>query len=316
MGKYDEETYCYLSVKEYFADLINAGCFDGREVVAAKDLEQVSGRAQERDCDGKAKSTYRDLRMKMKNGPSFVMLAVENQSETDWEMPFRILRYDAAEYGKQIEEIHGRKRKQRKESGLLKSHRAEKMNEADKLRPVYTVCFYHGPGEWNGPEALSDVMEFGEEAEEWKAQFSDYPIKVINAEDGKVAKRCRTQLRQFLQVMGARRDRKRLKELLCGKDYVNLSLETARIIAVMANLPRFLEHEEEYENEKGGYNVCQAMEELKEELREEGLAEGRAETLLISVRNLMDTMKWPLEQTMNALKIPEGSRDKIRATLK
>jgi len=27
LGKFDEETYGYLSVKEYFADLINAGCF-------------------------------------------------------------------------------------------------------------------------------------------------------------------------------------------------------------------------------------------------------------------------------------------------
>lgn len=31
LGRFDEETYSYLSVKEYFADLINAGCFGRKE---------------------------------------------------------------------------------------------------------------------------------------------------------------------------------------------------------------------------------------------------------------------------------------------
>ena len=46
MGKFDEETYGYLAVKEYFADLINAGCFGGEQVVLAGDLEELSGRTQ------------------------------------------------------------------------------------------------------------------------------------------------------------------------------------------------------------------------------------------------------------------------------
>ncbi len=42
--------------------------------------------------------------------------------------------------------------------------------------------------------------------------------------------------------------------------YENLSHETARIIAVVANVPEFLENEEKYKNqERGGYNMCQAM---------------------------------------------------------
>ena len=33
MGRFDEATYGYFSRPEYFADLINAGCFGGKRVV-------------------------------------------------------------------------------------------------------------------------------------------------------------------------------------------------------------------------------------------------------------------------------------------
>ena len=120
--------------------------------------------------------------------------------------------------------------------------------------------------------------------------------------------------------MGARRDKKRLYGLLASDEYGNLDQATARIIAVMANVPEFLEREEEYKNAEGGSNMCQAMDELradfKEEGREEGRAEGRAEgreqALMTAVRNLMTSMKLSMEQAMNALMIPEESRGKIK----
>lgn len=113
MGKLDEETYSYLSVKEYFADLINAGCFGGEEVVSADNLEELSGRTQE-DAEGKGRrSRYRDLRMRLRDGTCFVLLAVENQANIDWEIPVRFMCYDAAEYRKQLEELHRKKRRSR-----------------------------------------------------------------------------------------------------------------------------------------------------------------------------------------------------------
>ena len=161
MGKFDEETYGYLSVKEYFADLINAGCFGGEEVVLADDLEELTGRTQE-ETEGKGRrSTYRDLRMRLRTGTSFVLLAVENQASIDWEIPVRFMCYDAAEYKKQLDELHRKKRQRREEIGLKRSHWAEKMGAGDRLHPVYTVCFYHGEGEWNGPKSLKEVRTSG-----------------------------------------------------------------------------------------------------------------------------------------------------------
>ena len=110
MGQLDEETYCFFSVKEYFADLINAGCFDGRQVVSADALEQLPERTQE-ERDRKRKSLYRDVHMKLIDGASFILLATENLARIDREIPVRIMRYNAAEYGKQLDELHRYKRK-------------------------------------------------------------------------------------------------------------------------------------------------------------------------------------------------------------
>ncbi|MBO7340122.1 MAG: Rpn family recombination-promoting nuclease/putative transposase [Lachnospiraceae bacterium] len=316
MGRFDEATYGYFSRPEYFADLINAGCFGGKRVVDPGELEEMPARTQERTDEGDARSLYRDVRMKLHRGTSFVLLAVENQSEVDWEMPLRILRYNAADYQRQLEEIHEDKRRRREEKGLRRNRLKEKLGKGDRLRPIYVVCFYHGTGEWTGPSSLSDLMDFGEDAADWKGCFADYPITVINAEDRELAENCRTQLRQLLEVMGARRDKKRLYGLLASDEYGNLDQATARIIAVMANVPEFLEREEEYKNAEGGYNMCQAMDELRADFKEEGRAEGRAEgrdqALMTAVRNLMTSMKLSMEQAMNALMIPEESRGKIR----
>jgi len=319
MGKFDEATYEYFSDPEYFADLINAGCFEGKEIVCADRLEQLSERTQEEGKKG-PKSTYRDLRMRLRNGAGFVFLAVENQTEVDFEMPLRIMRYDAAEYQRQANAHRRKKRKERETACLGRSAWSERMTKDDRFYPVYTVCFYHGDGTWQGPRSLKELMDFGENAGEWEENFSDYRITVINANDRELAENCRTQLRQLLNVMSARRDKKRLRALFQEKDYANLNQETARIIAVMADVPEFLEREDEYQNAEGGYNMCQAMDELRAEFKEEGRAEGRAEgreqTLITAVRNLMTSMKLSMEQAMNALMIPEESRGRIRNLMK
>ena len=167
MGRLDEEMYRYLSMKEHFADLINAGCFGGREVLMVDDLEELTGRTQEINGKNALHSLQRDIRMRLRNGTHMALFAVENQTKIDWEMPLRIMRYDVSEYKKQAEEIHRRKRRKREEAGLKQSRWLEKMDEPDKLQPIFTVCFYHGDGVWDGPKTLKDIVDFGEGHEEW-----------------------------------------------------------------------------------------------------------------------------------------------------
>jgi flagellar biosynthesis/type III secretory pathway protein FliH len=48
----------------------------------------------------------------------------------------------------------------------------------------------------------------------------------------------------------------------------------------------------------------------------DGMAQGSYTTELSNIRNLMDSMKWTVEQAMDALKVPEEKREKYLEELK
>ncbi|MDE6015275.1 MAG: hypothetical protein K2H41_06255 [Acetatifactor sp.] len=120
MGKYDDAMYRYLSDNDRFADLFNAVLFDGKVVVQGKLLEDASERYVEVVSDAVSRagageqpryeSGVRDIRKRMRTGECFVVTAIENQNAIDYAMPWRIMRYDQMEYGRQIRDIISRRR--------------------------------------------------------------------------------------------------------------------------------------------------------------------------------------------------------------
>ena len=57
--------------------------------------------------------------------------------------------------------------------------------------------------------------------------------------------------------------------------------------------------------------MCDAL----KELMKEDFEKKEQETLLKTIRNLMDSMKWTAEQAMAAMKIPDADRGKYMAKL-
>lgn len=57
--------------------------------------------------------------------------------------------------------------------------------------------------------------------------------------------------------------------------------------------------------------MCEAL----RELMKDDLEKREQETLLKTIKNLMDTTKWTAEQAMAAMKIPEADRGKYIAKL-
>ena len=64
-------------------------------------------------------------------------------------------------------------------------------------------------------------------------------------------------------------------------------------------------------NQQGVSNVNKIL----EEVFAEELAEGKKQTLLDSIRNLMDSTKWSLEKVMDALKIPPELQNELKPLL-
>lgn len=94
MGKKDDAAYEYLSIPRYFADLFNAKYFGGRQIVDCNKLQEADGRVPIEN----GPTRFRDIKKRLPDGTKFIIVAIENQEYVDYEMPWRIMKYDCAEY--------------------------------------------------------------------------------------------------------------------------------------------------------------------------------------------------------------------------
>ncbi len=286
MGRYDDAMYRYLSDNDRFADLFNAVLFDGRVVVRGEMLEDASERCVEAVSDtvsqagtGEGRPRYeksvRDIRKRMRTGECLIVTAIENQAAIDYAMPWRIMRYDQMEYGRQIRDIISRRETALGKQGRSAGNWMKRLQQEDRLCPVYTICFYHGTEPWDGPKSLRDMMRFGKEAEGWRDLFHDYGMTLFCAGERNDLSRFGTDLKLLLEVLQLRQDKEGLLKLWSREPFSHLDLETAETMAVMTDSVDILKKLEM--TEEGGCNMCLAVEEMKRDWKAEGRAEGKAE---------------------------------------
>ncbi len=318
MGKYADVMDTYLADKDRFAELFNFAVFDGEPVVSGDVLEDDDGHYAKTESvfekNGNRCHRFRDIKKRTRSGEKLILTAIENQELIDYTMPFRLMEYDQLEYGKQLRMLQNEKVQKLLAQGKKPTKWLTRMKKDEKIHPVYSLCFYHGTESWDGPRSLKDMMDFEGVNPAWEQMFHDYGMTLLCVEDIEDFSRFKTGLRQLLQVLSKRKDKTALKELLRQEDYAALDRDTAEAIAIFTDNTDVLEHLGEYEKD-GGYDMCQAMDEWREELLSEGRSAGRAENLLGNIRSLMQTMKWTMEQAMDALLVPEEERDIYRAKM-
>ena len=116
-------------------------------------------------------------------------------------------------------------------------------------------------------------------------QIEDYQFKLFEVEKEN-PENYHTELRQFIQVMQARYDKKKLSELFEREDFQNLSTLTQQALAVHLNNNDICKKVIEE-----GENVCKALRDLekdwKMEGRQEGRQEGRIEGLELGIRGFV-----------------------------
>ncbi len=280
MGKYDNAMYQFLDNNERFAELFNAVLFQGRPVIRGEMLQSEDGRyvVCEEDFRGDAKTTnrFRDLKKQLKSGGWLAVTALENQAAVDYAMPWRMLQLDGQEYGKQLSQLRSDKAERLRKQGIRPGGWNTRLSKSDRLKPVYSICFYHGTEPWDGPTSLREMMDFGEELPEWKELFHDYGMTLFCANQVKDITMFHTGLRQVLEVIPCRKDKERLSEVMKQEEYRHLDRDTAETLAVLVDRPNILEQLEEYEKE-GEFDMCQAMDELEQDWLNEGIERGKLE---------------------------------------
>ncbi len=286
MGEISVAMNDFLRDKRRFADLFNAYCFQGREVVKPGELTEGSeqyGRKSIREGSNKERveltERRRDLKMFLKNGSVLQVLAIENQNAVDYTMPLRTMEFDCLEYGRQLREF----RKRNKENHVLCGRKEflSGIKRTDKLMPIYTICLYHGEEPWDGPRCLRDMMDFEGDAESWGELFADYPLKLFCVNEQSDFSMLRTELREVFSVLSFRKDKVGLKQLMDENEaFHHLKDDTLLVLSKLLGQPKLWTDREKYmsKDENGEeYNMCQAMRELMEDSKNAGLEEGRQE---------------------------------------
>ncbi len=265
MGKMDNVMYRYMNDAERFTEMVNVALFKGKRILKPEMLEPDDGRyvTMKKTKKGKLHSTnrFRDIKKRTKDGRFFALTAIENQEVVDYTMPWRMMQYDQIEYGEQLRQIRKQKEEELMAQGIEPNNWNISIGEMDRLQPVYSVCFYHGTEQWKGPRSLRDMMNFSGAESDWVEQFQDYGMNLLCANEIKDFSVFQTGLRQLLQILPHRKNKKRMYEVLQKEEFRFLDRDTAETIAMLTDITELLERLDEYES-KGGYDMCQAMDAL------------------------------------------------------
>lgn len=292
MGKASNIMNYYFSDSKRFADLFNTVCFQGRQVVNAEELADISEVNRQLEMEkpktgvqGRRIERIHDVCKKLKTGEVLRILTLENQELVDYSMPFRCLQYDTMEYGKQLEEI---RRKNEREKRLKTRH--EKLcglRKEDRMTPVYTICLYHGEDKWDGPRLLGDMMRFAKEEDDFRRLFNDYPLRLYCLNEADDLELFQTEAGLLLQALQFREDRDGLKRLIeSNQEYQHLDRDTLEALTFMLKLPtvwKSKNHIMRKNQESEEYDMCKAVREWAEEERRIGREESRTTI----VRNLL-----------------------------
>jgi hypothetical protein len=226
--------------------------------------------------------------------------------------------YDAGQYAKQIETAAASHRKTSKNESKNERRKVSGdeflsgFYKTDRLLPVITLVIYWAPGEWDGPRSLHEM--FSVKNEEILALVPDYRINLItpgsikNEDFGKF----KTSLAEAFQYIKYSKDKVALYQMVHNNPkFRTLDRRTAELINGITGSGI------EYNKAEEVVDVCLAIELMKQEAAEKAAAEAtlkareetRKESMITSIRNLMDTTKWTADQAMAALKIPEDERE-------
>lgn len=291
MGEINNAMNDYLGNAERFADFFNGTMFGGEDIVKAEGLNNASEKYDQSVAfdpgtreRGKTVERIRDLKMKYKDGACLRILGLEGQDYIDYGAGVRGAEYDIMEYRSQMKclkaSIYDNKEK------LSKSELFSGMRKDDRLIPTYTVWFYYGTEPYDGPRALSDMMNFPEE-DKFRKYFSDYKLNVICLNDINDMSVFHTELRQLLKLMKCRESGHAMRRLLENDtDYNNVNEDTLYTMSIVASRPKLWEERDKYLNDDGrkvNYNMCLAFDQIEAEEREKGRQEG--EHLLAALIN-------------------------------
>ena len=285
MGKPDVAIKNWLRNKVRFADLFNGVLFEGEQMIKPEELIEVNSESDiiiESEKGKKIQQKYRDVVMRWK-GVTLVMLALESQHKVNYAMPVRNMLYDSLSYSEQIRsiwnELDDKEKKSLSTEELFSTFRRE-----DKLHPVVTIVFYFGDKiRWDGPLTLHSMFDDMICDERIKRIIEkcvpNYHINLFDVSNIPDISRFKSDLHIILGMLEYKKDKDKLYEYtLTYKDYFSYVDNDTRYAAeVLLDADNILQKFLDDNSDKGGTNMCEAIQGIHQDGIEKGKIEGKIE---------------------------------------
>ena len=122
--------------------------FNGEIIVTPDSLKDYRNLSQYKADDNKIHEQERDIYKLWENQAiERIMFGIENQTDIDKDMPFRVIGYDGASYRSQL-----LKRKVENKAGITS------LEKTKERYPVVTLVLYYGEKEWTSPNELKECF--------------------------------------------------------------------------------------------------------------------------------------------------------------
>ena len=283
MGQKDITEKYLEEYNDVFADIVNVLLFNGARVVCQEDLENGLAKSQYKADDSKVHEQERDVSKFWKNNSvKIVLYGLENQTDVDKDMPFRIMGYDGQSYRSQLDKANGKHR-----------------------YPIITLVLYFGMNPWTGPKSLYESLVVPDNLRDY---VSDYKINIFE-----IAYLSQKQVAMFQSDFKFVADY--FVQLRTTKDYVP-SKETMEhvdaVLKIMSVLTKDVRFEEAHQNGMEVKSMCEVLDRAEnrgiQKGIQQGIQQGIMETLVSLVRDGILTIE---EAANRADMTPEDFQKKM-----
>lgn len=272
----DVEWKDFFHDKSRYADIINGiGC-NGVQLVKDTDLKEV---------DTTERKKQRDLLCQAAMGINFAIVGIENQEKVDYRFPLRNMHYDVTRYQRQAADLWKRTRQNLK--GITSAEYLSRFKKENKLHPQVMFVLYAGEEEWDGSRSLHEMIDFTDIPKSLQKMVSDYKINIVDIRRLEDTSVFRTDVKQVFDFIRYSEDKTKLTELVGNDTYYQKMDDDAYNVVTKYTNSKELVNKDEYKEEGGGHNMCRAIRELMDDSREEGRLEGSRDTLITTVKSLL-----------------------------
>ena len=171
MGEKDIAEKVLEDYNDVFADIVNVLLFQGEQIVKPEQLEDKTLRSSYK-ADGKLREVVRDVGKNWNQDTiRIACLGIENQTDSDADMPLRGISYDGAEYRAQL--IRDISSQDGGDDDIISTKKRRDI----KRYPVVTLVLYFGYEKpWSSSKSLLDRLTVSDAL---KPYVQDYRINVF-----------------------------------------------------------------------------------------------------------------------------------------